>query len=1042
MYSKVAIYFILILLSSCSLFAGTVTLCTDIGLPCEAPDPDQEITFYIHCNSPIFFVNLKICINGDATVTSFIQESEKTTYGWEELTTAIDEENTIHFTGISWANNPCQTIGYFKLKVNSSRVAVYFQDDSLTFSFAEDFNYQTEPITLGRLTLPPLKEPDIPQPAIINNPDIPDNPVRDTLGTLAVSPPPPVSALPPESDVIEVSGTINTNTVWTKNKIYYVIDEAVYVHALLVIEPGTVVIFGYDCGMVIEDNGTVIAKGTPDQPIIFTVDAMYYLYPEWIGYYWQSIPSMGSYYWTPLAILSTANPATTIKYCMIEGATGGIMLDNITLDEPIENNYLFGNYYGILEIGPKLTDIKNNLCFFNSESGIEVYFENEAGQVDPSAVLRIEQNTCDNFQYNGINVHGASEPNNAPMVYLNNNIVSNSYWYGLNMDGYMQILASRTGYYNNAGNKYPDFNEHNPVICLTDPYIAEIGEKPYHHHYLKPGCSFIDVGEKYIEFTPYIGMTTDCNSLPDENQIDLGFHHWNWSYQGASEHKNSDDLLSILTHWLRFDPADPNGPGYIDPNLVSDPNILNYEGDLNNDGYVDLLDFSLLSASWRNTPDITAVIEREPNKTHIIVHPPDTVEKNIDSIFAFLDGKFVGSLYGMGTKTPILLDISVAGNQSQELKLVTFGEDQHFYYSEPTEIVYDSPLKYCVLPTYREAGKPLPFSAINTGQDTAIVEVYNLEGNVTWSREFNERDINGTIPADVLADPYFYRIDFRFGKDITFKPNVERLSIKDMNPDARALLVLPDINLNYHDPRGLLAVVRACVARFNNDWARLEGSNGTWENVAAYGQYNTKLRYIYVSTHGDYNLYDNESDEVLRTFTKLAGNEWVPSCKYSEFVNPPSWCKPFRERGENNARTWASMRIADLRFVQMDSCYSGRLKIDQTGNLIEGEPGQRWLFDSQSDITLALGLDDTYWSKAYHGWWDPATLRYMFQTTYQQWTQTLWNEMAKGFNLEDAILEAINKATEFDPDAAINNYRLRGQGDIKKIRLINYDPYE
>jgi len=87
-------------------------------------------------------------------------------------------------------------------------------------------------------------------------------------------------------EIIDINSDITTNQLWTANNIYYVTDY-VNVKALLVIEPGTMVIFGYECGLFVNNGGTLISKGTPDKPIIYTCDFLYFEYPEYIGYYWQ-----------------------------------------------------------------------------------------------------------------------------------------------------------------------------------------------------------------------------------------------------------------------------------------------------------------------------------------------------------------------------------------------------------------------------------------------------------------------------------------------------------------------------------------------------------------------------------------------------------------------------------------------------------------------------------------------------------------------------------------------------------------------------------
>jgi hypothetical protein len=330
---------------------------------------------------------------------------------------------------------------------------------------------------------------------------------------------------------IEINSDITTNQLWTANNIYYVTDW-VNVQALLVIEPGTMVIFGYDCGLFVNNGGTLISKGTPDKPIIYTCDFMYFYYPEDIGYYWWYIYyGYGPYYFSPIYIEETASPATTVTYSFIEGAVVGIATENIAMDHPIENNYLFGNIYGIGEYGTKHTDIKNNLCFFNDYSGIDVDLADVNGIADANSHILIQNNTCDAYQYYGITVHGVEDGNNAGSVMLVNNIVTESYWCGLNLvDGYMRFDVRNTGYFGNYMNKNWEFDEYDPVEATQGPYRHIEGGDYFDIRYLDPNCVFINAGLGYIEETPLIGMTTDINGTPDGNFVDLGFHHPSWSY--------------------------------------------------------------------------------------------------------------------------------------------------------------------------------------------------------------------------------------------------------------------------------------------------------------------------------------------------------------------------------------------------------------------------------------------------------------------------------------------------------------------------------
>lgn len=101
-----------------------------------------------------------------------------------------------------------------------------------------------------------------------------------------------------DPNIIEIYSDITTNQIWTADNIYYV-TAYVNVQALLVIEPGTVIYFAWDYGSLFVNNGgTLISVGEPDNPITYTSD---------IEYGW------GDYY-CAIFVEETASPSTRIVY--------------------------------------------------------------------------------------------------------------------------------------------------------------------------------------------------------------------------------------------------------------------------------------------------------------------------------------------------------------------------------------------------------------------------------------------------------------------------------------------------------------------------------------------------------------------------------------------------------------------------------------------------------------------------------------------------------------------------------------------------------
>lgn len=994
-------------LLSCLACAGTVSLSADIATPAPFLEPQAEVTVWINTNAPILCMNLLIRVTGDATITDAMDETDAGNYGWDanySPTSTINPDNSIRIYGVQWSTNQHTTVGYFKFRYNSGVVSLNITDEEFqVFNWNESLTFDPNPLVVGSIP------------------------------------------------VIEIDSDITVNQFWTADKVYYVAADpniqAVNVQALLVIEPGTLVIMGQDSGLFVNNGGTVIAKGTPDKPIIFTPDYYYLEYPDYVGYYWQFIFNDGVYYYSPLYIESTASPATTVQNCMIEGAYIGIVTYNIRLVNPIENNYVQGNRYGILGIGPKTTDIINNLSFCNDYAGIEVYLVSGPNDIpDTSFTLKIEQNTCDYNQYDGILIHGVADPNNIPPVDLTNNIVS---WneIGLNfVDGYIGFSVANTGYCLNWYDKNWEFDESTPVIIETDPFIPEpswefFENGPLAHHYLETDSGFVDTGYQWIEQTPFIGFSTSLTGSPDKGQCDLGFHRWR-DKTGSEDILGADidDLVTLSNYWLAYSPFDPNGPGYIspddpiyDPNSpLYDPNSVSYGGDWDENGYVDQQDFSILAGIWLvsfELPDLAPVITGDPNQGWVELSVTG-YSADTQTVYAYLNGQYLGRVYMWGTTMPQWVDLSESGPVSR-VKFMAVDDDDHYYYSDSTEIAYTSPLSYCVVPQTYEPNEPIPFSAVNTGMGNTTVSVHGNGNQLLWSQSFSGNTISGTIPRNITSEQLLIEA-VRFST--ATNPTVDKLTYPlvtgKVNPDIKALIISPDpVLTNVDGCRN--TVMNAFAARGINAKV-LVGKMATWNNVAKYGLFGN-IKYVYLMAHGFYS-FPGAPPEFHRTSTMLSDG-LVLSCKYSDFDTAPGWCLPLPSHIERVTNSWAIMGFKNLEFFYNNGCYGATLKIDSAGRIVIGDPGQRgFLLDGeyQSDMSYALNLHDTLKARFYHGWFDKSY--FGTYSPYTLWTGSLWYCLGEGSDLGDALSCPLQLILDRD---ALDNFRLKGQGTPTNIHLNN-----
>jgi hypothetical protein len=810
--------------------------------------------------------------------------------------------------------------------------------------------------------------------------------------------------------VIDVDSDITSNQIWTADNTYYVTSQ-INVQALLVIEPGTVIYFSYDnyAAMFINNGGTLISTGTPDNPIVYTSDA---------GYGWGD-------YFCPIYIEETASTCTKVTYSYIEFAQAAIVTNNIRLDTPIENNYLFDNTYGIGEYGTYHTDIKNNLIYDSYYDSIAIYMESDDGMADANSQILIENNTCDYYQDNGITVHGVEDANESGVVVLANNIVSESYWYGLNLvDGYMYAMVLNTGYYGNYMNKNREFEEENPVEANEFPYVE--GPGYFDLCYLDQNCPFIDAGLQYIEQTPLIGQTTDVNSIPDYNYVDIGFHYPNWNFENAGDGSTLDwDLTGNLA--------------------------------------VDFKDFAIFANGWQTTYDVNDLaaftgewlesISGHPQISITISGDPCNLSGDIEigvsgygyqteQAFVLVDGQFFGEIFGFDDGYGVELETYSFGNGQHTIKIVTVDPNNIITVSPPAVVTFNNKLSYMTGSDDFDPCCDYHLGAMYSGECGLIVKVLDMDENIVWS-DTHSGNISVSIPAETFSGNGFYDIVVeetcseswvkKVGK--TFKPN-------ETNPNTKGLIICPDRKVT---EAKFEKAIKKSIEAFEQkgiEYAVLYCGNATYANMA-FCLTELPVKHLYFVGHANYQVGDR-----LRTVIKLSDGR-VVSYKLSDFDpnNIPPFCEDMG-KWEKKAKSIAAMGIpvGKLKIVFFDACYSARLKITAGGELVEGpsyeeDPTEVITDVSPSDMSWALGVE--YSDQIYKGWYDLSYAERIL-TYYNDWSGNFWKKLGgiEGIS-SGSIYEAVNYCIWHTPGVELKkgpfyNYRFKGAGgDIYSIRLTN-----
>jgi len=800
--------------------------------------------------------------------------------------------------------------------------------------------------------------------------------------------------------VIDVNSDITSNQIWTADNTYHIIAD-VNVQALLVIEPNTTVMFAPDKSMSVNNGGTLISVGTPDNPIVYTSDA--------------AEPWFADYY-CPMYIEATASPNTKIMYSYVEYAFVGLLVLNNNLETDISSNYFYNNAYGIVEYGTEHTDVSNNLIFKSYYSGIEVFLESTTGQADANSYILLENNTCDFYQDCGITVHGVPDSNDAGVVVLANNIVSESYQYGLNLvDGYMYASVLNTGYYDNASNKNWEFEEDNPVIETEWPYRDGTGYIPI--CYLDQDCNFIDAGYQYIEETHIVGKTTDVNALPDSNYIDIGFHYPNWYFSNPG---SGDSLSADLDDSMKVDFKDfAIFANYWQQSTSG-------EADLDGSGFVDYNDLSIFTSQWLQIadPNIVTHVYGDSNDGYVDVGVSGFTSET-QQVFLLVDGQYIGEIFSFENEGTLYLDISSLSAGTHQLKVISTSTASRITCSNLKEDAFSCFLRYCMCPEAYEPNKPLCFYGFYSGENDISVKAFEYgEENPIWSEVYSGGDLSGFIPAEVTAANdidyvVFEEIPSGGMMALSSSGSVAKSTESIFYPSksTRALLILPYFWVNRAN-EGVIGAVKKTFKSRGVPFDTL-GCVGSSSGKIAWCAANCNINYIYYAGHGEF-----IKDGVYRTHVGIDGG----------------YLYSFKPSGIRGGFDLYEMGFNNITFAFFDCCWTGHLVYDGD-ELVEGEEGFLPFSNIHNDMSRALRMDSSG-NHFYQGWYSErptGMLKYKGLNTknpYHYFCLYEWEKLKEGSSLYDALNYAIQEVSKilFGEDAR-DNCRIRGQGNIWEVKI-------
>lgn len=192
-----------------------------------------------------------------------------------------------------------------------------------------------------------------------------------------------------------VSGTLTTNSVWTRTDSPYLVTENILVKEgiSLAIQDGVTVMFAKGTGIAVE--GTLIARGKESSPITFTSNQTNPREGDWTCILFNS-PSVGASFDNHGRYMA----GSILEYCDIlygggEGGSGAITcinsgpyLNNVTIDQSASN--------GIGIIG---SEVRIEGCAIRNSSYNGIFIDN----VQEGGIVQVENCSLAQNRQGGIN---------------------------------------------------------------------------------------------------------------------------------------------------------------------------------------------------------------------------------------------------------------------------------------------------------------------------------------------------------------------------------------------------------------------------------------------------------------------------------------------------------------------------------------------------------------------------------------------------------------------------------------------------------------
>jgi hypothetical protein len=617
-----------------SVSASTISLIPDNN----NPDPNEEVTVYVHTDTPLFALGLGVYVLGDANITTAMSEDDCNQYGWDNGWNSdpyIDPNGYIYLNGVRWASDANGIIGYFKFRFNRWQTRVYIdQENSCSIGWdgvnpSYNVPFSTEVLSFGE---PDPNEPNevnyIPsEEDILRQQAIIQQRLEEMQSRLHTCPSGGGrEQLSLRSDELSELDSMGSRTIsgyerWNSD---IEIDGIIIVDGLLEIVPEEEQLFITRLsGGIHVRNGTIRLLGVPSKEVVF-------------------ISTDGSQ--GPLIYIDVnSSTESVIQNCIFYDGwyeyapQTAVYIDNKNI-KAINNCQFLWFDTGLWMYGPELTTEIGNNVFYGNSYAMDLHMGGEQQPNDRTHCI-IKYNTF-NYNGSGLMITASEDPCNqqsSEIGYVE--VIGNhftecslglSFWAG----GIYRDVKDNCYWSNEDNWNLVDFSDQvHPVFESSNPYVESPSENWY--WYLRNDACSVNIGSESILQNPEFACSTVfSNHNPRSGIMSLGAGKPLWSYSNAgtiilkSDFNNDNqidlkDLYTLAFYWLSNEE----------------------EPDLNNDDIVNFSDYATFASEigkTSNDPNIYLVINGDANSGIIDVSINGANQGS--SLYLFVNGRYKGNI--------------------------------------------------------------------------------------------------------------------------------------------------------------------------------------------------------------------------------------------------------------------------------------------------------------------------------------------------------------------------------------------------------------